>query len=369
MPSLDSLPGDQRAVLQLVLGRGRSYDEIARLLSIDRAAVRGRALAAVDSLGPPSGLDLDQREKIADYLLGQLPAAEVDDVRDLLGQSPSARGRARAVSAELAPLASGPMPEIPAQASDTAPEAAAPAGDDAPASPTPTAGDDAPASPTPTAGDDAPASPTPTAGDDAAASPTPTAPRTSRRGGIVVIAAGVAVVVAAVLFLVLRSGSSKRHPAAASTTSSAPVTSSTPGTSSAAAGPTGTATSGSTASARVVAQVNLSPPSGKSHSKAVGIAEILREGSANDVAIVAQNVPPNKTHPPNAYAVWLYNTRQDAHRLGFVNPGVGNTRRFDTVTRLPSGAGHYRRLIVTVETTGRPRFPGTIVLEGKLTGV
>ena len=44
MATLDSLPADQRAVLQLVLRRGRSYDEIARLLSIDRAAVRERAL-------------------------------------------------------------------------------------------------------------------------------------------------------------------------------------------------------------------------------------------------------------------------------------------------------------------------------------
>jgi hypothetical protein len=43
MAALDSLPGDQRAVLQLVLGRGRSYDEIARLLSIDPDAVRERA--------------------------------------------------------------------------------------------------------------------------------------------------------------------------------------------------------------------------------------------------------------------------------------------------------------------------------------
>jgi len=46
MASLDDLPADQRAVLQLVLQRGRTYDEIARLLSIDRAAVRARALAA-----------------------------------------------------------------------------------------------------------------------------------------------------------------------------------------------------------------------------------------------------------------------------------------------------------------------------------
>ena len=37
MSALDNLPPDQRAVLQMVLQRGRSYDEIAALLSIDRA--------------------------------------------------------------------------------------------------------------------------------------------------------------------------------------------------------------------------------------------------------------------------------------------------------------------------------------------
>ena len=49
MASLDSLPADQRAVLQLVVQRRQSYDDIARLLSIDRAAVRRRPLSALDS--------------------------------------------------------------------------------------------------------------------------------------------------------------------------------------------------------------------------------------------------------------------------------------------------------------------------------
>src|SRR6202020_636984 len=52
MPSLDNLPGDQRAVLEMVLARGRSYDEIARLLSLDRAKVRERAQIALDTIGP-----------------------------------------------------------------------------------------------------------------------------------------------------------------------------------------------------------------------------------------------------------------------------------------------------------------------------
>ncbi len=365
MPSLDSLPGDQRAVLGLVLGRGRSYDEIARLLSIDRSAVRRRALAAADALAPTTGLGAAQREQLTDYLLGQLPETEVDDVRDLLGRSPLARIWTRGLSAELAQLATGPMPQIPAEADQAV--APAPAADQA-AAPAPAA--DQAAAPAPAA--DQAAAPG-TAADQAAAPGTAAdqaaapARRSSRRGGIVVIAAGLAVVVAAVLFLVLRSGSSTHHPAAAQTPTSNPATASTPSASSAAGG--AAASASTTTSARVVAQINLLPPSGKSHSKAVGIAEILREGATNGVAIVAQNVPPNTTHPADAYAVWLYNSPQDAHRLGFVNPGVGRTRRFSTATQLPTGAGHYRRLIVTLETTGRPRIPGRIILQGALTGV
>ena len=36
---VEGLPPDQRAVLEMVLGRGHSYDEIARLLKIDRELV------------------------------------------------------------------------------------------------------------------------------------------------------------------------------------------------------------------------------------------------------------------------------------------------------------------------------------------
>ncbi len=61
MASIDSLPADQRAVLQLVLQRGRSYEEIANMLSIDRAAVRDRALAAFDALGPQTHVEPQRR--------------------------------------------------------------------------------------------------------------------------------------------------------------------------------------------------------------------------------------------------------------------------------------------------------------------
>ena len=104
-------------MLQLVLGRGRSYDEIARLLSINPDAVRERALAALDALGPQTKVDRESRAQICDYLLGQLPESQRDEVRDRLARSAPDRAWARVVSSELASLASGPLPEIPAETS------------------------------------------------------------------------------------------------------------------------------------------------------------------------------------------------------------------------------------------------------------
>ena len=50
MASLDSLPPDQRAVLQLVLQRGRTYDDIAQLLSISPLTVKSHVKNAMDRL-------------------------------------------------------------------------------------------------------------------------------------------------------------------------------------------------------------------------------------------------------------------------------------------------------------------------------
>ncbi len=51
MTDLHSLPPDQRAVLSLVLDRGKSYGEVAEMLGIPESAVRDRAHSALDALG------------------------------------------------------------------------------------------------------------------------------------------------------------------------------------------------------------------------------------------------------------------------------------------------------------------------------
>jgi hypothetical protein len=55
MTELDRLPPDQRAVLSLVLDRGKSYGEVADMLGIPEQTVRDRAHAALDAMasGPP----------------------------------------------------------------------------------------------------------------------------------------------------------------------------------------------------------------------------------------------------------------------------------------------------------------------------
>lgn len=67
MTELNRLPPDQRAVLSLVLDRGKSYSQVADMLAIPESAVRDRAHAALDALAsgaaggggaaqrPPSG--------------------------------------------------------------------------------------------------------------------------------------------------------------------------------------------------------------------------------------------------------------------------------------------------------------------------
>ncbi len=339
MGSLETLPPDQRAVIDLVLRRGRSYDDIARLLAIDRAAVRARALAAFEAIGPDTGISTESRALITDYLLGQLPARVAEQTRERLANSPYDRAWARVLASELGQVASQPLPEIPD--GSRAPAAAS----------TPQAAPDT---------RDGQAS----AG-AARARPSGGARRTPRLsdrpssilGGAILLIIGAVVVVAVVvvLLVVVSSGSSNKHSSSAAAGSASTATTSTSGT---------TSTSTTTPKAQVVAQSNLNPPSGSGAAKGVGI--VVKEGNAYGIVIEAAHVAPNNK---NAYAAWLYNSAGDAYRLGFVSPPVGKNGTLQVGSTLPSNAGHYKQLLLTLETQSNPKSPGTIVLQGPFTGV
>jgi hypothetical protein len=354
MASLDSLPADQRAVLQLVLQKGRSYDEIAQLLSIDIGAVRERALSALAAVGPTTRVPSERRAEISDYLLGQLPSAAAARARDRIAESATERAWARVVASELAPLAASSLPEIPVE---SAPRRSEPFGALEPR-PGPSAEPETIAREPVAAGAPTEAA---TTSDVAQAmglggSEPPPAPRSSRIGGAILLGAGalvaVIVIVIAILLVSNGGGSSGSHvvgrTAAATATTSASASTSTSAT--------------STTAARPIAQVNLTSPT--HNQKVAGVAEIIKQGSKEGLVIVAQGVPANSNH--DAYAVWLYNSPSDSHRLGFVNPGVKTDGKLQTAGLLPADATRFRHLLVTLETQARPPGPGKIVLQGPL---
>jgi len=359
MASIESLPPDQRAVLQLVVQRGRSYDDIAQLLSIDVTAVRQRAHAALDALGPQTRVDPEHRAQIADYLLGQQSAADAAQTRGRLAGSASERAWGRVVASELAPLATGSLPEIPAEGQYEA-HAVGPSG-------APELGEALSSiqqpEPAPRETVHEPDRERAAAARPGSAPPPPGGDRpVSRRGGAILIAGAAVVVVIVVVVVLIASGGSSKSPGT-STNGGTPTT--TPAGTSGATGSTGsTGSTGTTGanSAKVLAQFNLSSPTSK---KTIGIAQFLKAGSQYGVAVVGENVPANSKK--NAYAVWLYNSPGHAELLGFVNPGVGSTERLSTAGPLPSNASQYHELLVTVETQDHPKTPGPIVLQGQVT--
>jgi hypothetical protein len=348
MASLDTLPPDQRAVIDLVLQRGRSYDDIARLLAIDRAAVRARALAAFEAIGPETGISAESRALITDYLLGQLPDQVAEQTRERLAGSPYDRAWARVLASELSQVASQPLPEIPDGSRAAASTARAAEGErDADGAGSAGA---APAR-SPRTARSAGSRQRGARGSRLSERPS------SRRGGAIMLGIGVLAVVAVVVILlnVIGGGSSKSSSSTPTASAGAPTSASSTTSTSA----TGTSTSGTTPQAQVVGQSNLNPPGGKGQAKAV--AFVVKEGSAFGIVIEASNVAPN-SH--NAYAAWLYNSPTDAYRLGFVNPPVGKNGKLEVGSPLPSNASHYKQLLLTLETQSSPKSPGMIVLQG-----
>src|SRR3954447_1931973 len=93
MATLDQLPAEQRAIVELVVQRGRSYDALAEVLQVPAERVRELARDALHELSPRTAVrvDPDWRGPAADYLLGQQSDEDSRATRDYLKQSETAR--------------------------------------------------------------------------------------------------------------------------------------------------------------------------------------------------------------------------------------------------------------------------------------
>ena len=314
MSRLDALPADQRSVLQLLLKQGKGYDDLSGLLNLHANEVRSRAYDALDAIGPGSaGLPSDRRQAISDWLLGQQNPNEAKETRAFIEGSPAGRAWADAVATELRPLGGDRLPDVPRDGNHNAPASEA--------------------EPATAVGDATPFAPAPSA-----------APRVSRRGGAILIATVVAVIAAVVLVIALTGKDDNNKPQRAADT---------------------TATS-TAAQPTVKAQVNLTPPKGAPASKALAIVQIVESNGQNVVNAVAQGLP---TSSKAAYGIWAYSSPNEARLIGGFDK-TDNKGHLVYQGALPQGFDitAYREILVTKETSGNPKRPGTIYLRGSISG-
>jgi serine/threonine-protein kinase len=97
-----------------------------------------------------------------------------------------------------------------------------------------------------------------------------------------------------------------------------------------------------------------------------GHVELTAEDGRRLLTVSAAHLPPERAEPRQAYAVWLFNSRQDAARLGFVVPPVGTGGRFESHRDLPAQAARYREIVVTLEDAAEPLPQGPIFLRAAL---
>jgi hypothetical protein len=175
------------------------------------------------------------------------------------------------------------------------------------------------------------------------ASPTGLAARSvgSRRAGGLLLGAILVAVIVAVVLIANNGGSSHTSSNAASTTS------------------TSGSSSGAASGPQVDKQLNLASPD--PNSNAVGIVEIVSEGSKLAFLLSAEHLPP--TTSSSFYAAWLYNSPSDAVALGRA-PSVSSNGKLQAVGALPTNATHFHTMLVTRETSTHPKRPGPTVLSG-----
>jgi hypothetical protein len=93
MATFDQLPAEQRAILELVIQRRQTYDDLAGMLGMPTTRVRQLAREALADLSPRSAarVDSDWRGQIADYILNQQTGPEGTATRGHLKRSEPAR--------------------------------------------------------------------------------------------------------------------------------------------------------------------------------------------------------------------------------------------------------------------------------------
>lgn len=319
MATYDQLAPDQRAVIDLVLSRGRSYAQIGDMLDMSEERVRDLARDALGELAPATArrVDPDWRGQLADYILGQQAGPESAATRGHLKRSEPARAWALSLMDSLDHLLQdGDRPEIPEPGAgrerrERSPRAAAaekPARAERPSSPR---------------------------------TLSPEARKAVRRRRIIAAALGGLAVLAAVLLLTVVIGGGDDEDGGQADTG----TQTTP------------AQGGQ--QPEIVAQAVLSPTRGE---RGQGAALITRQGQAAALLIRAQLA---RSQRGEQYVVWLYNSDREASAVAAdATDAQGNLT--GAVQQLPQGWERFRFIDITRQARNARRR-GPSVMRGPLT--
>jgi Anti-sigma-K factor rskA/Sigma-70, region 4 len=116
MATFDQLSAEQRAIVELVLQQGKSYEELSGMLGMPETRVRELARDALVELAPvtANGVEEDWRGQLADYVLGQQAGPEATATKGHLRRSEPARSWTRSLLDSLEQLyPNGSLPAIP----------------------------------------------------------------------------------------------------------------------------------------------------------------------------------------------------------------------------------------------------------------
>ena len=115
MATFDQLSDQQRAIIELILRSGQTYDELADKLGLpENRGARAGARRAVE-LAPVTakGVEADWRGQLADYVLGQQAGPESTATRGHLRRSEAARSWTRSLLDSLDTFYANGLPAIP----------------------------------------------------------------------------------------------------------------------------------------------------------------------------------------------------------------------------------------------------------------
>jgi anti-sigma-K factor RskA len=329
MPTFDQLPAEQRAIIELVLQRGRSYDQLADALQIPTDRVRELAHDALVELSPRTAerVDTDRRPQIADYVLNQQSSAEATATRNHLKRSDAGRMWILSLMDSLEHMyEDGNVPDVPdAEAEEERPrrrERERPSRE--------RARRERPERERVPLRAERDREERPRREPRRRAEPlTPDAQRAVRQRRLAALVGGLLILGAVVTVLLVLLIDTTVHEARAPTT-------------------------------RVVGQLLLNPTEGGSENQ--GIAVVAQRGDDRSLIVQARLKPTTKDQ---AYEVWLYNSDKDAVSLGAqVTDKNGN---YQGAGRLPAPLDKYKFIDVSLERLDRnTAHSGNSVLRGEI---